>query len=103
MTCGKTQGFLAKHKVAVKSEQNAKKQAITRDAAIALAREADEIVAAKGKAVQRLNVKKDKPSDDEIAALIIGPSGNLRAPTFRVGRKLMVGFDEAAYADILGA
>jgi len=26
--------------------------------------------------------------------VLIGPSGNLRAPAFRVGKKLIVGFDE---------
>ena len=29
---------------------------------------------------------------------LLGPSGNLRAPTVRRGRTLVVGFDEATYA-----
>lgn len=66
-----------------------------------MAREASEIIAAKGKAVRRLSMKA-KPSDDEIAELIIGPSGNLRAPTLRVGKRLLVGFEEGAYRDVLG-
>lgn len=89
--------------MAVKTEQNAKKQTIPREAALALAHEVDEVVAAKGKTVHRINLKKDKPSDEALSALIIGPSGNLRAPAFRVGRKLIVGFDEAAYAEVLRA
>jgi arsenate reductase-like glutaredoxin family protein len=87
--------------VPVATEQNAKKQTIGRDEAIAMARKADEIVAAKGKSVVRLHLKKDKPSDEQIAALIIGPSGNLRAPTLRVGKRLLVGFHDEAYAEVL--
>jgi hypothetical protein len=37
----------------------------------------------------------------DLSALLIGPSGNLRAPTLRRGRTLMVGFDEQTYAKIL--
>ena len=37
-------------------------------------------------------------SKAEIAAVLIGPSGNLRAPTVRKGRVLLVGFDEETYA-----
>ena len=36
-------------------------------------------------------------TDDELAALILGRSGTLRAPAFRAGRVLMVGFSADAY------
>ena len=85
----------------MKTEQNAKKATIGREAAIALAREAGEIISARGKAVRRLSLK-DNPSDDAIAELIIGPTGNMRAPVLRVGKKLLVGFEEEAYRDVLG-
>ena len=48
-----------------------------------------------------LSLKKDQPSDTELAKLLIGPSGNLRAPTIRRGKKLFVGFNEAAYKEHL--
>lgn len=66
-----------------------------------MARGASEIISARGKSVRRLSMK-TKPSDDEIAELIIGPSGNLRAPALRVGKKLLVGFEEGAYREVLG-
>ena len=56
---------------------------------------------AKGKSVTRLSLKKDKPSDAELKKLMIGPSGNLRAPTIRKGKKLFVGFHEDSYAQEL--
>lgn len=64
-----------------------------------MARQAEEIVSAKGKTVKRLS---PKGADDEaIAALVIGPSGNLRAPAFFVGSRLMIGFAEDAYNEML--
>jgi hypothetical protein len=33
---------------------------------------------------------------------MLGPTGNLRAPTLRAGRTLVVGFDEEAYRKVLG-
>lgn len=58
----------------------------------------DDLYATKGKKVVHLDLKHAKPSKDEIAAVLIGPSGNLRAPTLRKGRVLLVGFDEETYA-----
>jgi arsenate reductase-like glutaredoxin family protein len=55
---------------------------------------------AKGKKVVALDLIKDKPSEAEILKLILGPTGNLRAPTLMVGRKLMVGFNEEMYASV---
>ena len=53
-----------------------------------------ELVVAKGKKVVRIDLRKDKPDKATLTRLMIGPSGNLRAPTLRVGKKLLVGFDE---------
>lgn len=49
--------------------------------------------------MKRLNPK--GAEDEEIAALIIGPSGNLRAPAFFAGKKLVIGFEEDAYREVL--
>ena len=70
--------------------------------ALKLAAEVTEIYATKGKKVQRLNLAKDKPGRDTLLGVLLGPSGNLRAPTVRKGGKLLVGFDEAVYAEVLG-
>lgn len=60
------------------------------------------MIAAKGKKVVRVNLKKDKPDDDELAGLMLGPTGNLRAPTIRSGRKLVVGFNQDVYESVFG-
>ena len=56
-----------------------------------------EIYAAKGKQVVHLNMKQDQPDRDTLKKLLLGPTGNLRAPTLRKGKTLVVGFDEATY------
>jgi arsenate reductase-like glutaredoxin family protein len=81
--------------------QHAKKETILAEDAIKLARSMTHVFAAKGKKVVRLNVKKDQPGDEEIRKLIVGPSGNLRAPSLRIGKKLVVGFHPDMYADVL--
>lgn len=46
-------------------------------------------------------MKKDPPTDDALAAHMLGPTGNLRAPTVRVGRTVFVGFNDDAYKDLV--
>lgn len=79
---------------------DAAKEKLSRAQALALARQVDEVVAAKGKKVVRLDMRQ-KPPDDAVAELIVGPTGTLRAPTLRVGRTLLVGFEPSAYAEVL--
>ena len=62
----------------------------------------DRIVAARGKKVEVLDLKADRPDEATILSRLIGPTGNLRAPTARVGRTLVVGFNEDAYKQALG-
>lgn len=98
MTCTRTQGFLAKTKVAVAETVNAKDRKLTQQDALALLKDADELYAMKGKKVTHLHLKKDRPATKDLLALVLGPTGNLRAPTLKRGRTLIVGFDEPTYA-----
>jgi arsenate reductase-like glutaredoxin family protein len=71
------------------------------EAALAVTRDVDEVWVARGKKVVRLDLRKAKPPKAELLALLLGPTGGLRAPTLRVGRTLLVGFNEEAYATVL--
>lgn len=64
---------------------------------MALLEQVNELYAAKGKKVVHVNLKKDEFTDDELKKLVLGPTGNLRAPTLRKGKTLMVGFHEDTY------
>ena len=101
MTCAKTQGFLAKHKVAVAEQTDAKKATIKGDAALGVLKNVDEIYAAKGKQIVHVDLRRAKPPKADLLAVLLGPTGNLRAPTLRKGRTLIVGFDEATYKRLL--
>jgi arsenate reductase-like glutaredoxin family protein len=76
---------------------NAGKAKLGRSDALKLAKAASRIVAMRGKKIMTFDMKKDAPGDDEILAVILGPTGNLRAPTLRIGKTLVVGFSEEAY------
>lgn len=62
---------------------------------------ADEIVVAKGKLVRRFDLRKDPPDPEELAEAVLGPTGNLRAPAARVGRRWLIGFHPDAYEELL--
>jgi arsenate reductase-like glutaredoxin family protein len=68
-----------------------------------LAKAADKVVVAKGKKVVTFNMRREPPDDDTLAAHLLGPTGNLRAPTVRKGKMLLVGFGEEAYRQVLGS
>jgi len=80
---------------------DAKKNTVSAARALALAREVDEIVATRGRQVIRVDLRKEKPDAETLKKLLIGPSGNLRAPTLRMGKTLLVGFDEETYRKLL--
>ena len=81
---------------------DAKKATITRRQALDVLDGVDELYATKGKKVIHVDLKRDQPDRATLEGLLIGPSGNLRAPTLRRGRTLVVGFDEATYTKVLG-
>jgi arsenate reductase-like glutaredoxin family protein len=62
-------------------------------------KEASKLIVAKGKKISEF--AGGKASKDAVEAML-GPTGNLRAPTLRVGKKLLVGFNEEVYRDVFG-
>ena len=84
-------------KIEAKEVVSASKKLGRKDA-VALIKAANKVIVAKGKKVQSLPGGK---ASKEIVGALLGPTGNLRAPTVRVGKTLLVGFDENSYADVL--
>jgi arsenate reductase-like glutaredoxin family protein len=72
------------------------------DDALKLLDGVSKLVACRGKKVEAFDLRKARPADAELLARMIGPTGNLRAPTVRVGKTLVVGFNADAYRDVLG-
>lgn len=71
-----------------------------RDDAIALLESSSRLLVAKGKKIAEFKVA-GKVDDDAVAAML-GPTGNLRAPTIRVGKTLLVGFNEEMFEQVFG-
>lgn len=66
--------------------------------AAALAKAASKVIVAKGRKLDRFKTAGKAPKAAVDAML--GPTGNLRAPTARVGKTVIVGFSEEAYGEI---
>ena len=102
MTCKNAQGFLGPASVPIRETVDATKTRLGPDEALALLDGIDTLVAAKGKKLEVFDLKADRPADEELLARLMGPTGNLRAPTARVGKTLVVGYSEEAYRQVLG-
>src|SRR5437899_10225640 len=101
MSCKRAQGFLETNDWQVREVNDAGKERRGRAEALALARAADKVIVAKGKKVATFDMKKDPPGDEALLAHLLGPTGNLRAPTLRKGKTLLVGFSEETYKQFL--
>ena len=73
-----------------------------RTEALALAHQAQRLVAAKGKKTTTIDLQNAPPADDVLAGLLLGPTGNLRAPTMRVGQTILVGYNDHVFTEIFG-
>jgi arsenate reductase-like glutaredoxin family protein len=82
------------------AEQVSAAKKLGADAARELLTGATKLIAAKGKKVVEFDLKTADP--DEAVAAMLGPTGNLRAPTLKRGKTVVVGFDEATYDAPLG-
>ena len=69
--------------------------------ALALAHAAAKVIVAKGKKIATFDMKRDPPDDATLLANMLGPTGNLRAPTMRLGQTLFVGFNEDALTALI--
>jgi len=67
-----------------------------------MAHAAHRLVAAKGKKVTTLDLQTAPPADEVLAGLMLGPTGNLRAPIMRVGQTILVGYNDQAFNEIFG-
>lgn len=102
VTCKKADGYLTDAGIAVTETVDAGTTKLGPADALKLVGTVDKLVAARGKSVVTFDLKSDRPADDALLAHLIGPTGNLRAPTARVGKTLLVGFHDDAYGRVLG-
>ena len=96
----RAQEFLENRQVTTEEIVDAKKTRIDEAAAWQLLKNAGTIAIAKGKKVQQFTTS--ETAKDDILKHAMGPSGNLRAPTYRAGDRFVIGFNDELYEDWLG-
>ncbi len=82
--------------------QSATKEPIAGTAALALLENATELFIAQGQRVLRFDLTWQRPADEELLPLLLGRSGKLRAPAFRCGTRLIVGYNQVLLPLALG-
>ena len=100
VTCTKMQAYLDARDIEPRETVSANKVRFEPAEALALARQTQRLIAAKGKNVVEIDVK--SADDDTLLKSLIGPSGKLRAPAIRQGDVLLIGFHDTAFAEFLG-
>src|SRR5690349_11366125 len=101
MTCQRAEEFLGQSGAEVAERIDARKERIGPAAALRLARSVRHLFVARGKKLVQFDMQANPPADAELKQHLIGPSGNLRAPTVRVGDRLFVGFNPDEFAERL--
>ena len=74
--------------------QSATKDPVAGTAALALLEDATELFVAQGQRILRFDLVAQRPADEELLSLLLGRSGKLRAPAFRCGTRLIVGYNQ---------
>jgi len=82
---------LGTHHLEAEEKVPASKKLQAQDAQVML-RQATKLIAIKGKKVREF--KLNGQPDEEAVAAMLGPTGNLRAPTLKVGKTIIVGYNE---------
>ena len=83
-----------------KTEIDARKERYGAEDAVALLQGMSRMIVAKGKKVTEVDLRKDRPDDAALAKMMLGPTGNLRAPAMKVGRTVLIGFHADTYDQI---
>ena len=84
----------------ITTEIDAKKERFGEDEVIDVLKGVNKLLVAKGKKITTVDLKKDRPDDLTLAGLMLGPTGNLRAPTLKIGKVAVVGFNQEMYEDV---
>ncbi len=96
-TCERALKFLEDAKIVPKERTNAKKDPIQANDVLDVLKDCSELHVTKGRAVMEIKLGKAAPDPSTLRSLLVGPTGKLRAPTLRSGKRMVVGFDMAMY------
>ena len=92
--------MFAEKGIGITEAVEARKQKIEGDDAWAVLGSAKELVVGRGKKFQIFDPKKD--DKEPILKVCLGRTGNLRAPTLKMGDRVVVGFNDDMYEQFVG-
>jgi len=99
-SCNKTREFLAKFKIETPIIEDARKNILKESDAKKLIGSAKSLYLLRGKTSLHFNLEKEKPDKAVMEKMILGRTGNLRAPAIKYGQNLIIGFNENTYRKI---
>ncbi len=79
---------------------DARKKVIKEDGAWDILKDAETLHVGRGK--KTVVFTPDAESKEDILKVSLGRTGNLRAPTLRVGKVLYVGYNDSMYRELIG-
>ena len=93
-SCKRTQEFLAQYNIQDNVLQITTKDPLIGEAALSILEGVSEIFVAKGKKILHFDLEENALTESELLILLLGRSGNLRAPTIKTGGQLLVGYNQ---------
>jgi hypothetical protein len=79
---------------------DARKEKITEDGAWELLKAAQELLVGRGKKFEIFHPAQDEK--EVILKACLGRTGNLRAPALKIGKRMVIGFNDAMYEQFVG-
>ena len=98
--CRHADSALEERELAVRETVDARKQRYGAEDLAEVFAGAEEVLVAKGK-TKVLRFSPEELGSEDFAKAALGRSGNLRAPTIRVGKRFLVGYSQQAYEEFL--
>lgn len=93
MSCEKADAFLTRHGLTAGQVVDAKQERFEGEAALQVLRGIDDVLVMRGAKSTKFTLRgPSKVAPADLLPKLLGPTGNLRAPTLRLGKLLMVGF-----------
>lgn len=101
-TCAKADAYIEAHGIKTREVVDARKEKLGKREIAQILRKTTRVIATKGKKVLDWDLKRDPPIEKQLYEALLGPSGNLRAPSIRSGKTLIVGFSDEAWDKLFG-
>ncbi|MGQ0554084.1 MAG: ArsC family (seleno)protein [Planctomycetota bacterium] len=92
---------MARHGLTAREVVDARKVPMGKPQIAALLRGSHRVIAVRGTRRTDYDLRHAAPTEKELYEAMLGPTGNLRAPTLRLGKTLLVGFNEEAWKQLL--